>query len=79
LNLIIIYIKERKFIVHKIADTSVPDGNYKMPQNRPPSMQPARPNSIEIDKQQNRQPRLTGNGHGNIMNNINILDVLFSE
>ncbi|XP_028161443.1 wiskott-Aldrich syndrome protein family member 2 [Ostrinia furnacalis] len=43
--------------------TSVPDGNYKTPQNRPPSAQPARPNSIEIEKQQNRQPRLTGNGH----------------
>ncbi|CAH0400780.1 unnamed protein product [Chilo suppressalis] len=43
--------------------TSVPDGNYKTPQNRPPSTQPARPNSIEIEKQQIRQPRLTGNGH----------------
>ncbi|XP_049876076.1 wiskott-Aldrich syndrome protein family member 3 [Pectinophora gossypiella] len=42
--------------------TNVTDGVYRAPQNRPPSTQPARPNSIEID-QQNRQPRLTGNGH----------------
>lgn len=45
--------------------TTVTDGGYRASQNRPPSSQPARPNSIEIENQQNRTPRLTGNGHGN--------------
>lgn len=44
--------------------TSVPDGGYRVSQNRQSSNQPARPNSIEIENQQNRQPRITGNGHG---------------
>ncbi|CAK1586774.1 unnamed protein product [Parnassius mnemosyne] len=43
--------------------TNVTDGGYRAPQNRPPTSQPARPNSIEIENQHNRQPRLTGNGH----------------
>ncbi|XP_075980804.1 wiskott-Aldrich syndrome protein family member 3 SCAR isoform X2 [Anticarsia gemmatalis] len=43
--------------------TNVSDGGYRTSQNRPPSSQPARPNSIEIENQQNRQPRITGNGH----------------
>ncbi|KAL4710928.1 hypothetical protein ACJJTC_002558, partial [Scirpophaga incertulas] len=43
--------------------TSVTDGTYRAGQNRTMTNQPARPNSIEIEKQQNRQPRLTGNGH----------------
>ncbi|XP_052751086.1 actin-binding protein WASF2 [Galleria mellonella] len=43
--------------------TSVPDGGYRVSQNRQSSNQPARPNSIEIENQQNRQPRITGNGH----------------
>lgn len=42
--------------------TSV-DGGYRTPQNRAQSSQPARPNSIEIDNQQNRQSRVTANGH----------------
>ncbi|CAH2092723.1 unnamed protein product [Euphydryas editha] len=42
--------------------TTVPDGGYRASQSRPPSSQPARPNSIEIENQ-NRTPRLTGNGH----------------
>ncbi|XP_045522355.1 wiskott-Aldrich syndrome protein family member 3 [Pieris brassicae] len=43
--------------------TTVTDGGYRTPQTRAPSVQPARPNSIEIENQQNRPPRLTGNGH----------------
>ncbi|KAI8439231.1 hypothetical protein MSG28_013072 [Choristoneura fumiferana] len=43
--------------------TSVTDGGYRVGLNRPPSSQAARPNSIEIENQQNRQTRLTGNGH----------------
>ncbi|XP_063625855.1 actin-binding protein WASF3 isoform X2 [Cydia splendana] len=43
--------------------TSVTDGGYRVGMNRPPSSQAARPNSIEIENHQNRQPRLTGNGH----------------
>ncbi|XP_045451454.1 wiskott-Aldrich syndrome protein family member 3 [Melitaea cinxia] len=42
--------------------TTLPDGGYRAPQSRPPSSQPARPNSIEIENQ-TRTPRLTGNGH----------------
>ncbi|CAK1555906.1 unnamed protein product [Leptosia nina] len=43
--------------------TTVTDGGYRTPQTRAPSTQPARPNSIEIENQQNRTQRLTGNGH----------------
>ncbi|XP_026495497.2 actin-binding protein WASF3 [Vanessa tameamea] len=43
--------------------TTMTDGGYRAPQSRPASSQPARPNSIEIENQQNRTPRLTGNGH----------------
>ncbi|CAG9564949.1 unnamed protein product [Danaus chrysippus] len=43
--------------------TTVTDGGYRATQNRPPITQPARPNSIEIENQQNRTSRLTGNGH----------------
>ncbi|KAJ8714914.1 hypothetical protein PYW08_004895 [Mythimna loreyi] len=43
--------------------TNIGDGGYRASQNRPPSVQPARPNSIEIENTQNRQPRITGNGH----------------
>ncbi|CAH2233457.1 jg7896 [Pararge aegeria aegeria] len=43
--------------------TTVTDGGYRAPANRPAISQPARPNSIEIENQQNRTPRLTGNGH----------------
>ncbi|XP_061718808.1 actin-binding protein WASF3 [Cydia pomonella] len=41
-----------------VYGTSIPDGGY-----RAGAAQAARPNSIEIDHHQNRQPRLTGNGH----------------
>ncbi|CAH0694495.1 unnamed protein product [Spodoptera exigua] len=43
--------------------TNISEGGYRASQNRPPSVQPARPNSIEIENTQNRQPRITGNGH----------------
>ncbi|KAM3965755.1 LOW QUALITY PROTEIN: wiskott-Aldrich syndrome protein family member 3 SCAR [Aphomia sociella] len=43
--------------------TTVTDGGYRASLNRQPSNQPARPNSIEIENQQNRQTRITGNGH----------------
>ncbi|CAB3255349.1 unnamed protein product [Arctia plantaginis] len=43
--------------------TNVSDGGYRASQTRTPATQQARPNSIEIENQQNRQPRITGNGH----------------
>lgn len=43
--------------------TSLADGGYKPSLNRTPSSQAARPNSIEIENQQNRTSRITGNGH----------------
>lgn len=45
--------------------TNVSDGGYRASQTRTPVTQQARPNSIEIENQQNRQTRITGNGHGN--------------